>query len=316
MVDGPDESLGLESTMDRRYTASRQAKNDPWFRKTFSLTGPPVRATAYVASLGYHELYVNGKKVGDRVLAPSISDLTQRVRYVAYDVTDYLHEGKNAVVLWAAPGWADFGEFKVKDKPLVLAQIEILQSNGQSVQVVTDTTWKTHPSPLSPLGNWAVPGYGGEFYDAGREVHGWNTAELDDSAWKAAVVFSPNVRLSAEMVEPNRRIEILKPAEITSPAPGVFRIDMGRNYAGWFDIRMTGRPARKLRWNSPNGPARAKPMGRPASMCSAPRAKECSASDSTMPSHAGSRFAAWKRLLAPRISADTLSHRLPASQPV
>ncbi len=105
---------------------------------------------------------MNGKKVGDRVLAPSISDLTQRVRYVTYDVSDYLREGKNAVVLWAAPGWADFAEFNVKDKPLVMAQIEILQPNGQSVQIVTDATWKTHPSPLSPLGKWAVPGYGGE----------------------------------------------------------------------------------------------------------------------------------------------------------
>ena len=152
--------------MDRRCAPPEQPRNDPWFRKTFTLPARPVRATAYVASLGYHELYVNGKKVGDRVLAPSISDLTQRVRYVAYDVSDCLREGKNAVVLWAAPGWCDFADFNVKDKPLVMAQIEILQPDGQATQIVSDTAWTTHASPMSPVGNWAVPGYGGESYDA------------------------------------------------------------------------------------------------------------------------------------------------------
>ena len=62
------------------------------------------------------------------------------------------------------------------DKPLVMAQIEIQQPDGKSLHVVTDATWKTHPSPLSPIGNWAAPGYGGECYDARREVDGWNTA--------------------------------------------------------------------------------------------------------------------------------------------
>ena len=48
------------------------------------------------------------------------------------------------------------------------------------------------------------------------------------------------------MIEPNRRIETLKPVEIASPQPDVFRIDMGRNYAGWFEIRMKGSPGQKV----------------------------------------------------------------------
>ena len=38
------------------------SKADPWFRKDFSISGRPVRATVYVASLGFHELYINGRK--------------------------------------------------------------------------------------------------------------------------------------------------------------------------------------------------------------------------------------------------------------
>ena len=34
---------------------------DPWFRKTFDLAKKPGRATLFVASVGYHEVYVNEK---------------------------------------------------------------------------------------------------------------------------------------------------------------------------------------------------------------------------------------------------------------
>ncbi len=122
---------------------------------------------------------------------------------------------------------------------------------------------------------------------------GWNTAELDDSAWKAAAVFSPKVRLSAEMIEPNRRIETLKPVEIASPRPGVFRVDMGRNYAGWFEIRMKGRPGQKVTLEFAERPEREQThTDRQANTSSALRAKECSATASIMPLRAGSRFAA------------------------
>jgi hypothetical protein len=219
---------------------------DPWFRKNFSVSGRPVRALAYVASLGYHELYINGKKVDDRVLAPSISEFSQRVRYVTYDVTDCLRDGSNAVTLWCASGWAGLPQFKVKDKPLVMARIEVLQPDGQSLQVVTDATWKTHPSPLSPLGKWETPGYGGECYDARLEMPGWSDVELNLSDWDSAAIFAPRVRLSAEMIEPNRRIETIKPVAIQAKGSGVFRVDMGRNYTGWFEIHLKGKPGRKV----------------------------------------------------------------------
>ncbi len=59
---------------------------DPWFRKTFYLNEKPYRATLFVASVGYHEVYVNGQKIGDHVLAPAVTDHTQRARYIAYDI--------------------------------------------------------------------------------------------------------------------------------------------------------------------------------------------------------------------------------------
>jgi hypothetical protein len=245
-------SMGLLSPADWKAqwigveNRAVEAKNDPWFRKTFPLAARPVRATVYVASLGYHELYINEKKVGDRVLSPSISDLSQRVRYVTLDVTEYLKAGVNTVALWCAPGWADFAEFKVQDKPLVMAELEVIPSDGPPMRVVTDATWKTRMSPLSPIGGWVFWNFGGERYDAAKELPRWSSPQLDDSSWQSAAVFTPNVKLSAELIEPNRRLETLEPVEITSPAPGQYRVDMGRNHAGWFEIRMKGSPGQRV----------------------------------------------------------------------
>ena len=40
----------------------------PWLRRTFELPAPPRRAVLHVASIGYHEVHVNGAKVGDALL--------------------------------------------------------------------------------------------------------------------------------------------------------------------------------------------------------------------------------------------------------
>jgi alpha-L-rhamnosidase len=266
------------------------SKADPWFRKDFSISGKPVRATVYVASLGYHELYINGKEADRRPLTPSISDLSQHVRYVTYDVTDYLHDGPNAVVLWCAAGWAGFSEFHVKDKPLVMAQIEVLQPDGELEQVVSDATWKTHPSPLSPLGNWAVPGYGGESNDSRLKTPGLFDVGLDVSRWDPVAVFAPHVRVSAEMVEPNRFLRAIRPVAIEAKGPGVFRIDMGRNYAGWTLINLSrkGKPGQKVTLQFAERPNQIETYGQRYEYI-------LDDSGSTTPSDAGSQLAAWRR---------------------
>ena len=54
----------------------------PWLRKDIASPpdgwAAPGRAIAYVASVGYHELYVSGVKASPDVLAPSVSDLVRK----------------------------------------------------------------------------------------------------------------------------------------------------------------------------------------------------------------------------------------------
>lgn len=213
----------------------------PWLRKTFRLTAKSPRATAYVNALGYFELYVNGARVSDDVLAPAVTDYSKRNLYVTYDITPFLRTGPNVIALWLGRGWYVRGHpGVVHDGPLARAQFDIDQPGGQPVRIATDASWKYRFSPITPLGRGTAFGdYGGERYDATLEVLHWDAPGFDDSAWQAAAIFTPPpVKTTAQLAEPNRVMEILKPAKVEETAPGAFAVDMGRNYVGWFEVKL------------------------------------------------------------------------------
>ena len=69
----------------------------PMLRRTFSLNSRIKQARAYICGLGYYELHINGRKVGDHLLDPGYTRYDKRDLYVTYDVADALRRGKNAV---------------------------------------------------------------------------------------------------------------------------------------------------------------------------------------------------------------------------
>lgn len=213
----------------------------PWLRKTITLTHKPTRATAYVNALGYYELYVNGRKVDDYVLTPAVADYSHRNWYLTHDITSYLVQGDNSIALWLGRGWYVKGHPGVVfDGPMARAQMDITLPDGKTVKVGTDATWKAKASPITPLGRGTAFGdYGGEHYDARLEVDDWNGVKLNDSGWEpAAVMEVPKVTTAAQMVEPNRILETLKPVKIEATPVGGWLIDMGKNYTGWLDLQL------------------------------------------------------------------------------
>jgi alpha-L-rhamnosidase len=222
---------------------------DPWFRKTFDLSESPAEAVIYVASIGYHELYVNGRKVGDQVLTPCATDHRHRARYVTYDLHGRLKPGRNVIGLWLGVSWSIFPQYQSPDKPrspLVRAQARIRLARGKTVEVVTDNSWKTQASPNTLLGVWDFMHFGGELYDARREAAGWAEAVFDDSGWKPAVVFQPQLTLSAQKSEPNRALREIRPTALVETSPGVYRADLGVNFAGWLEMKLEGRPGDRV----------------------------------------------------------------------
>lgn len=76
----------------------------PILRKKVKLTQGET-SFLHVNTLGYHEIYINGRKVGEDVLTPAVSHLSKRSLIVTYDITPYLREGENDLLIWLGQGW-------------------------------------------------------------------------------------------------------------------------------------------------------------------------------------------------------------------
>lgn len=69
----------------------------PTFVREFVLDKKPESARLYLCCLGVYEVYVNGNRVGDEVLAPGLTVYHHYVQYQTYDVGSMLHCGKNDI---------------------------------------------------------------------------------------------------------------------------------------------------------------------------------------------------------------------------
>ncbi|HMR18166.1 MAG TPA: family 78 glycoside hydrolase catalytic domain, partial [Sphingobacterium sp.] len=245
---------------DERYDRDAENNNisDPWLRKTFELEKKPGKATFFIASVGYHELYVNGERIGDGVLAPAVSDHTKRARYIAYDIANQLRKGENVIALWLGTSWSIFpGYILHEDRPLTpiaLGQMSIYEDENPSrnarpiLTVVTDDSWKVHPSPNRLLGKWDFRKFGGEIWDDRKSIPDWNKVAYDDGGWKQATIYPTQLLLSAQMVGHNRLFDEIRPIGIEARPDGSYRIDMGVNFAGWTAVKVKGNVGDTIRF--------------------------------------------------------------------
>ena len=233
--------------------------SSPLLRKAFKLSKQVKRATVHICGMGYYELYINGSKVGDRVLDPGSTyynhdqefELESRVFYVTYDVTDQLKKGANALGVILGNGWysaeedippSPAGREPYGDRPVLLLQMNIELANGKTVRVVSDEKFKTSQGPI--LYNDLCQG---EIYDSRLEIPGWCSAGFDDSNWsKAQAVKGPDGKLVTQMMPPVKVIKTFKPIRIFNPKKGVYVYDFGQNFSGWTRLRVKGPKGAKV----------------------------------------------------------------------
>ncbi|WPU92375.1 family 78 glycoside hydrolase catalytic domain [Mucilaginibacter sabulilitoris] len=215
-----------------------------YYRKQFDVKPGIKKATVYIVGLGHYELYVNGKIIGDQVLAEPPTDYTQSVKYSTFDVTENIKQGTNAIATVLGNGRFFTMRPKYKPKkikefgfPKMLLQLEVEYANGAKQLIISDGSWKfTADGPIRTNNE-----YDGEEYDATKEFIGWSNAGFDDSKWlNAGLVESPGGKLVAQMNEPIKVMSVVKPVGITQLKPGTWIMDMGQNMAGWLQMRVKG----------------------------------------------------------------------------
>jgi alpha-L-rhamnosidase len=212
-----------------------------WFRKNLKLSAKPEATFIHVASLGHHELYINGQKADDRVLAPALTNFDKRLFYVTYDISKLLKKGDNTVGVWFASGWASYYCFS--QTPALRVRLDGKDANGKALTLVSDTTWRCAVSNSEDTRHVRIHiDNGGEIVDARTFIPDWNSSSFDDSQWAYAATTNDNdsVALEAHDVEPSRVIDVLAAQEITCDDNGVYKIDFGKNFTGWLNIKFNG----------------------------------------------------------------------------
>ena len=227
----------------------RENEKAPLFRKEFSLGKKIVSARAYVSGLGFYEFYLNGKKVGNRLLDPGVTRYDKRVLYAVYDIKEYLSE-KNAAGIILGNGFYnqfvdnawDAAKAPWRNCPAFILKISVKFSDGIEKIITSDTSWKTSTGPIIFNGM-----YMGEVYDARLEKIGWTSYDYDDSEWQSAVpAIVPKGKLRVHSFPPIKITETFPAKKITEPKPGVFVADLGVNFAGWIKVKINADKGTKI----------------------------------------------------------------------
>ncbi|HEV2917892.1 MAG TPA: family 78 glycoside hydrolase catalytic domain, partial [Actinomycetota bacterium] len=203
----------------------------PVLRSTFDLPGGVITARLYATAHGLYEATLNGRRVGDQVLAPGWTSYGHRLRYQTYDVTGLVREGGNDLEVLLGNGWYrgrlgwDGRHAHYGDRLALLAQLEVTTSDGQVIRLGTDASWTARKS-----GVLADDLYDGQRTDLRPRSEGRSDA--------VEVVDADLARLVAPDGPPVRVTQTLPATAVFSSPSGATLVDFGQNLVGWVRLRV------------------------------------------------------------------------------
>lgn len=238
-----------------------------YLRKEFTLAKPVKRATVHLSGLGLYELFINGERIGDQVLAPAPTDYRKTVFYNTFDVTERMLPAEK-VVIGVTLGNGRFYTMRQNYKPYKIPtfgypklrlNLIVEYTDGHTETIVTDTSWKlTTEGPIRSNNE-----YDGEEYDARRELTGWTLPGYQDADWMPAQRVSiPDGTLCAQMM-PHMKVTQTLPVVKVTRLPSAhdpqklgknaqkitpmragkhprYILDLGQNLAGWMRFKIKG----------------------------------------------------------------------------
>ncbi len=209
------------------------------FRKAFSVRHAVRQARLYVSACGLYEAKLNGKKVGEFVLAPGLTDYRKRVQYQTIDVTAMLDSGENELTAQLADGWyrgsvgARGLTYQYGTETKFLCQLEIEYTNGIRERIVSDQSWQwSNDGPIRFADN-----KDGEIVEAYRipTYHG------------LAKETRHTVLPTASNSVPATEHEHFHPVITVSPN-GKKLLDFGQNIAGYLSFRIEANRGQRMLW--------------------------------------------------------------------
>ena len=144
----------------------------PVFRRSFQCKKTVKTAALEVTCDGVYEAEINGKRVGDFILAPGWTEYSKRLQVQRYEIKDLL-DSENTLDITVANGWyrrtnAQWTGTRNPDEnllPMLIAAIHIIYEDGTEETYLTDESWKVSESTITMSGIFY-----GEDVDMTREL--------------------------------------------------------------------------------------------------------------------------------------------------
>ncbi|MGL6196453.1 MAG: family 78 glycoside hydrolase catalytic domain, partial [Thermoguttaceae bacterium] len=220
----------------------------------------------------------NGKKIGDHVLDPVLTDYDKQVPYVVYELsaadfnspgmtgtrtarrggrTVSANDGTNTIAAvlgngrYYSPRLTDPTTTRTFGNPKMLLQMDIEYNDGSTQTVVSDESWQI--STEGPIRENCD--YDGEIYDARMEIPYWNGSKNNGNTsaknkfdaekygklfQNVQIVDAPQGKLVSQVMPPMRINKTLKPISLNEVKPSVWVYDFGQNIVGLCTLKVKG----------------------------------------------------------------------------
>ncbi len=193
-------------------------------------------ARLYASAHGIYEAAVNGLRIGDTELAPGWTDYRDRIFYQAYDISDVVTPGVNAIGMTVADGWwSGYVGFDARRQgnhygtgPGGWAMVVITYDDGSEDFFATDDSWLESPGTIVYADLLM-----GQYDDMRRDLGDWTLPEFDDSSWARVRVADTDLSaLAAPLDEPVRVLKRVPAKSLTTDPEGRLIADFGQNLVG------------------------------------------------------------------------------------
>ena len=210
----------------------------PVFRKSFVCHKPLRTATLEVTCDGVYEALLNGRRVGDFILAPGWTEYSKRLQVQAYDVFDLLEED-NTLEITVANGWyrRTNAPWTGTDNPdeflpaMLIASLRLGFDDGSEDLILTDDTWEVSRSTVTLSGIFI-----GEDVDM----------TLAPAFEPVKVCDYPKAMLIPQEGPEVHEQETVYPRASFRTPRGEWVIDFGQNLTGYMALDFTARAGEKL----------------------------------------------------------------------
>lgn len=211
----------------------------PTFIKTFSCAKKVAKASLSLTAQGVYVAALDGKRIGDYVLAPGWTAYQKRLQVQTYDITNQI-KSENTLEITVAKGWYlshlawyDHHPYCPAEYALIGA-IDLTYEDGTREALYTDESWMVKPSRLR-----FCEIYDGECYDASLPEEAPVPVKLLPALDKKRLIPQEGEKITEQLT--------IRPKAYLVTPKGERVLDFGQNMTGYIAFRVKGKAKDRVR---------------------------------------------------------------------